>query len=269
MRQFSFKELKVTYIIMALCLLIFAVINLRPMGLSKSAWAVLLGAYYRPFLLAGEYWRLLTVGFVHVDVWHVLMNMTALYNLGSMLERRYGAVRYTAVLLISVVCGSLFMAAAGDTVLAVGLSGGLYGLMGAYLAMLWRMGVLRNPAVRSGLIRTLGINLMINFMPGIAYMAHAGGFIAGVLMGLALEPQSSQAMKRNCNIALVLYAACMSLLVFTKPVLRDDTYQGFDLGLLVFESQHGLKNHAVQMAKRLDALYDTDYMEQYLTVHGG
>ena len=61
---------------------------------SEPETAIFLGAYYKPFIIAGEFWRFLTAGFVHIDLWHILMNMLALRNLGMFMEKITGRWRY-------------------------------------------------------------------------------------------------------------------------------------------------------------------------------
>lgn len=142
---------------------------------------------YAPVLTASEPWRMLTSGFVHAmpQPLHLLLNMYTLYLFGRMLEPLLGTWRFLLLFLVSVIGGSLGVYFLGDPfTLVIGASGGVFGLFGAAFVFmrhfkqdLRAMGVL------------IAINLAFGFMVGgIAWQAHVGGLITGILLGLALVP---------------------------------------------------------------------------------
>ena len=106
------------------------------------------------------------------------MNMLALYNLSS-LERIYGHLWFAVILLGSVIGGSVLEYVISKTRYSVGLSGGLYGLM--FSLILLMIHYHSTSGLRSMGI-TLAMNLAINFMPGIAWQAHVGGAITGLIL---------------------------------------------------------------------------------------
>ena len=57
------------------------------------------GAKYREAILEGQWWRLITAGFLHGGMWHILMNSYALFIVGSQVEQEYGANRYLVIYL--------------------------------------------------------------------------------------------------------------------------------------------------------------------------
>src|SRR5215216_174260 len=61
---------------------------------------------YGPLVADGEWWRLLTAGFLHGGLFHLLLNMYALYFLGRMLEPALGHVRFAALYFASLLAGS-------------------------------------------------------------------------------------------------------------------------------------------------------------------
>ena len=71
--------------IIAICFVVWVFIQLFPSD-STITNSILIGAFYKPFVLAGEFWRLLTAGFVHVHLWHLAMNRMALLSLGKVFE---------------------------------------------------------------------------------------------------------------------------------------------------------------------------------------
>lgn len=173
---FSIQDLCVWHVVLAVCAILFILINSgkeRPL-----TRAVRFGCYDRERISQGQWWRLLTVGFTHIRPWHIAMNMLALYNLSS-LERIYGHLWFTVILLGSVIGGSVLEYVISKTRYSVGLSGGLYGLM--FSLILLMIHYHSTSGLRSMGI-TLAMNLAINFMPGIAWQAHVGGAISGLVL---------------------------------------------------------------------------------------
>ena len=136
------------------------------------------------FIERGDWWRIVTSGFAHVNLIHIGFNMYALYALGQAMERQLGSARFLGVYGVSLLGGSLGAILFEPNALAVGASGAVFGLFGA-MAMAMRqrgMSVMKSP---------LGPTLLINFVltfaiPGIAIGGHIGGFIFGGLAGGAL-----------------------------------------------------------------------------------
>lgn len=145
--------------------------------------AVRCGCYDRVRISQGQWWRMLTVGFTHIQPWHAAMNLYALYNL-RMLESFYGHVWFAVILFGSVAGGSLLEYRVSKIRYSVGLSGGLYGLMFSLFLIMIRF---RSVSGIRSVLTTLVLNLAINFMPGIAWQAHIGGALTGmVLTGIFL-----------------------------------------------------------------------------------
>ena len=259
---------KVSIGIAAACVLVFALIHLTGFAGSSTEAAILYGAYYKPFILAGEWWRLLSVGLVHEQFLHLAMNLAALYSLGMFMEQAYGRVRYSIILACSVLSGSLFLFILTGNTVAVGLSGGLYGLMAGEIYFIAKNGAFELPGVRNSILETVAINLGINFMPGVAWQAHVGGAVAGLLLSAMLDRSpnpSFQVFRRNSSIALAaLCIAIMPLAMRNASIPEEERYLGTDARILVYEAQHGLEGHAQKMAEKLDTLYGTDVLSEYL-----
>ena len=153
---------RTTLTIIVICSAVCLVINLFPFNGNLTEKAILFGAYYKAMIIAGEYWRILTCGLIHVSFWHLMMNMYSLLNIGIVLERILGWKNYLMTLIISTLTGSLFLFILSGNTVAVGLSGGLYGLMGCEIYILYRKGALRNQAVQRAVLQTILMNLMIN-----------------------------------------------------------------------------------------------------------
>ena len=258
------RRIPATKTIVVICALINLVIGYWPSALSSTERAILFGAYYKAFIAAGEWWRMLTVGFVHVSIMHLFVNMMSLIVLGRALEPALKTGRFLILLYGSVIGGSIFYYCTGRNGVAVGLSGGLYGLLAAYVYMVWQGGALRIPQVRASVLQTVGINLIINFMPGVGWRAHFGGAVTGLLIIMILNRrQGQEEVRRNAILALaVLCIISVFEIRRSSDLSRDDIYLLTDMNVLQFESELGLTSYAGMMAKKLDRVYDSDCLEQ-------
>jgi membrane associated rhomboid family serine protease len=141
------------------------------------------GAVSQAAIANGEYWRLLTAGFLHEGLFHLLFNMVALWVLGSMLEPAIGHLRFGLIYFVSLLAGSFgaLLVQQGPT---VGASGAIFGLMGAAFVVVRNRGL---SILESGLGVWLGLNLLITFtVPNISIGGHIGGLIGGTLAALLL-----------------------------------------------------------------------------------
>jgi membrane associated rhomboid family serine protease len=142
------------------------------------------GGLSRAGLDHGEVWRLVTSGFLHAGLFHLLFNMYALYILGSMLEPAIGSVRFALIYAVSLLAGSFGAVLLQKTGLTVGASGGVFGLMGAAFIIMRHRGV---DPMQSGLGIWLVLNLAITFaVPNISIGGHIGGLVGGVLAAFLL-----------------------------------------------------------------------------------
>ena len=177
----------VTYVLMGLCLLAFlAEVVAGGFALDPEP-AVLygLGGFVSDDLAYGAYWRLLTSGFLHGGVLHIVMNMVCLYQLGGVFERFAGHAALAFTFLVSAVFGSLACALVyPPNVVCVGASGGVFGLAGALITFLLVVGM-GLAAVRPCL-SFVGMNLLLSLTPGISMAAHVGGLLAGAAVGLGI-----------------------------------------------------------------------------------
>lgn len=173
----------VTVVVLVICIINF--IRIHSGGISENDNAVQLGAFFRPSIDHGEVWRFLTAGFVHIQPMHLIMNLLCLYNL-SFMETYVGEIWYCVILLGSIVIGSAVQYKFSNTYLAVGLSGGLYGLMAAQAVIFLFLGAFSSSAYLFSFLRTVLLNLMINFLPGIGWQAHLGGAITGIICGILI-----------------------------------------------------------------------------------
>jgi len=102
----------------------------------KSQDLLDIGANYRPLVLEGQWWRLLTNIFLHGGIPHLAYNMIALLIIGGFLERLIGSVKLGIVYLITGVFASLCSIWWHDATVSVGASGAILGLAGFYVVYL-------------------------------------------------------------------------------------------------------------------------------------
>jgi membrane associated rhomboid family serine protease len=179
-----------TMTLIGICLVVFLAQYASPTVQSAIAFV--------PAVAQSEPWRFLTSAFAHGGLTHIAFNMYALWVMGSYLEPMLGRARFVAIYLLSALGGSvmyLLLAsppsaaeiAVGDYgnwwTGAVGASGAVFGLFGAFLVLQRRLG--RSAA---GMYVIIGINAVIGFLPGlnIAWQAHLGGLLTGAGVAAAI-----------------------------------------------------------------------------------
>lgn len=177
--------LKATPVSRAILVVTIAVYAIQFLSADANRSLLLNFAHDNQALAMGELWRILTHALLHGSPLHLLFNMYALYLFGPALERRVGSVPFALFYAAAAAAGSALSFLIGPaSMLAVGASGAIFGLFGAWIFVSWR---LRNE--RGGrqsfnqLAGLLLINLLLPlFIPTIAWQAHAGGLVAGVGM---------------------------------------------------------------------------------------
>jgi membrane associated rhomboid family serine protease len=151
----------------------------------------------------GQWWRLVTGGFLHANLLHIGMNMLILYWLGRMLEPAIGSVRFAAVYVTSLFAGALGALVLMPHEFTVGASGAIFGLAGCAVVEMRSRNI---SIMESGLGLLIGINLLFSVTAsGISIGGHVGGLIGGALAGLVL-----QLADRRRSLALAL-AGCLAL----------------------------------------------------------
>jgi membrane associated rhomboid family serine protease len=145
------------------------------------------GAMYSDALDRGEYWRLITAGFLHANPLHILGNMLCLIIWGGPLEKRLGGFYFTCIYGVGLVAGALAsdIAHAGTPFLSVGASGAISAVLGALLA-LQLLGRIRLPWSFFVINISLNIALAVG-VTRIDWGAHLGGFLAGMLACACLD----------------------------------------------------------------------------------
>ena len=163
----------------------------------------------------GEWWRLITAGFLHGGALHIMMNSWVLFDLGAQVEEFYGTSRYLVIYLFSSICGfvlSMFWTPA----ISIGASAAACGLIGAMMAYGRRTG---SSFIWKAYMRWAIILLIFGLLwQGIDNAAHIGGFIGGFALGyIAGDPQYGRPIESLWKVAAtfaVLLVAASFLLAY-------------------------------------------------------
>ncbi|HWG08702.1 MAG TPA: rhomboid family intramembrane serine protease [Solirubrobacteraceae bacterium] len=157
----------------------------------------------------GQWWRVVTSGFLHENLLHIGFNMYVLYVLGQMLEPVLGRLRFGLIYAVSLLAGSLGALIVTPHSVTVGASGAVFGVMGAAAVEIRARQI---PLMQSGVGGLILINLVISFtLPGISWGGHIGGLIGGTLAALALQLGGRlRAQAASLAACVVLGFACFA-----------------------------------------------------------
>lgn len=179
-------------------------------------------------IAVGQTWRLFTAMFLHAGLLHLLFNMYALWIFGAFMEAELGRTRFALVyFLTGLAASAASYAFMGDPrTVAVGASGAVFGVFGALVAFNWKR---RHTALGAARLRSaifiLLINAFIGFSSGgaIDWRAHAGGFVAGLLMGFAAEGfgRSSNERLTFAIGSLAVFGATVALVVWRTAEIKQ------------------------------------------------
>lgn len=194
----------VTPILMGINIIVFmlmictGVSFFEPDAQSMIAW----GANSTIITLDGQWWRLLSNCFIHFGIIHLLLNMYALVFVGLLLEPFLGRGKFIAAYLLTGIAASLASLWWHDYTVSAGASGAIFGLYGAFIAVLTTNQIER--AMRNGLLINIGVFVLYNlvygsFKGGIDNAAHLGGLLSGLLIGLLYLPALQKPDNRLLN----------------------------------------------------------------------
>jgi len=204
----------------------------------------LLGAEYIPDILAGQLWRYVTPSFLHAGVFHLVLNMWALYHLGGAIETFYGYKKMILVYVLTGIVGSLFSVGytllqvyldrgEGGFPISVGSSAAVFGFVGLLIGNKFKKNTysisVDNYINTSQLWFFVGINILfglgINILGtsfAINNFAHIGGFVGGFVLGLFLDLINTtyqSKLKKSAESALYYLTLTILILSFVAQLL--------------------------------------------------
>jgi membrane associated rhomboid family serine protease len=149
-----------------------------------------MGALFPPAVKAGQWWRLITVMFLHASILHIALNAWALWLFGQFVESSFGRLRFLSIYFLSGFLASVTSYAFGSPCqIGVGASGAIVGLLGAFIAYNFRR---RHLSLAQANLRwalmIIGINVLFGAaIANVDNWAHGGGLVAGAALGTFAE----------------------------------------------------------------------------------
>lgn len=159
-----------------------------------------------------QWYRMVTAVFLHQQVWHIAMNMLALWLVGPQLESLLGRARFLGLYLVSGLGGAaLYVLTAANNEASLGASGAIFGLFGAVLVLTRR----QNYDVRP-VLALIAINLVFTFAfhNAIDWRGHVGGLVVGTLVavGLVYPPRAWRGLVQGLSLGAALVFAVAAAL---------------------------------------------------------
>jgi membrane associated rhomboid family serine protease len=186
----------------------------------------------QPLLIAnGQFWRLFSAMFLHQGLLHIAFNGYALYLFGSMIETNLGRTRFLLIYFVSGFVASAASYAFSEVfVIAVGASGAIFGIFGAFIAYNYRRRHLASAAANlrwAVMLLVLNAFLAVGF-GSIDWRAHLGGLVAGVAAGAVAEGWGPAGQRRAILVGgfAALMAVGIALVVWRTNEIRS--LPGFD-----------------------------------------
>lgn len=216
---FKPKKIVVTNVLIAINIFAFFISYILS-DFNFSAYNLLrMGGLNSLLVQSGEIWRLITSGFLHGGILHLLFNMYSLYLIGTQIENFIGKGKYLTIYFISMITAGLMSCVITPNVVSVGASGALFGLLGSLVYFGFHYRLYLGSVLKNQIIPLILLNLVLGFtMSGIDNAAHIGGLIGGLLVAMALGVQKKEGQKEKINgwIALIIYIAFLIYVLFFR-----------------------------------------------------
>jgi membrane associated rhomboid family serine protease len=207
----------VTYFLIAVNVVAYLIeIGSGSGGLSGGGRIVADYGLYAPAVADGEWYRIVTNGFLHANLLHIGLNMYFLWFLGQLLEPALGRVRFAVLYFASLLAGSLGVIVLEPNSLAVGASGAVFGVMAAAFVIA-RGRRIDWIATQLGIL--LLLNLALSFGSArIAIGAHLFGAAVGVLCGLLILAGDRGALGANRVPAEIAVMAVLGVIAAVASI---------------------------------------------------
>ena len=219
------------------------------LGNDESAVYIVLNADYKTFTIGlKQFYRIFTSAFLHGGFAHLLCNVYSLLMLGPIIENTYGKTKYCVILFGSIICGSLCFNLLNENGLSIGLSGGLYGLLTVFILNYSKQ---FNGKIPLRVIYLILLNILLNFLPSVAWQCHLGGAVFGFISYYMF-------MDKGINTSFVGIALCTLLLLSVKFVSIDSVkplYLGTDKKVIEIYTKYTGEKHSNKIKDKLEKLY--------------
>jgi len=185
------------------------------------------GAKYGPALRFGEWWRLVTAGFLHGGLLHIAMNSWVLYDLGARTEESFGTPRYLVLYVLTTVTGFYASYLWKPDTISTGSSAGIFGLIGAMIALGLRDQSIYGAAIRRMYTQWAIYGLVLGFL--FSYTdnaAHVGGLAGGFALAyIAGSPGRNRGVELGWKFAAGIAVAitALSFALMFRELIRGGT----------------------------------------------
>ena len=230
-RSIASKPARATYALLAINIGIFIVMLVSGVSWIKPETGQVLrwGADYGPYTLGGQYWRLITAMFLHFGIIHLAGNMWCLWSLGQLTEKLLGSLSVLGLYLLTGIGASLLSLSWDPMRVGAGASGAIFGIAGALISVVYFGQLGLQPEGRRKLlgyvVRFAFINLVFGLQAHIDNMAHLGGLVTGLLMGLFLARTFNLAPEeRPARRRMIFVCSAIVLMVLFVPVAKAKQY---------------------------------------------
>jgi membrane associated rhomboid family serine protease len=208
--QAGFRGSPATFVLIAISVAVYLLEIARGSGgLTMSTQTVYdLGGLYGPSVAEGEWFRLVTSGFVHVSLVHIGFNMLLLFFLGRLMEPALGTPRFLVLYFASLLAGSFGVMLLSPTEVSAGASGAIFGLAGATFVIARGRGM-NEIAGQIGFL--IIFNLIFTFAGhNVSIGAHMGGLVGGTLCALAIVAGERGKLGPNHRVAEYVVMAAVA-----------------------------------------------------------
>lgn len=207
--KFDYKKYPITAGVIGMCILVYVYTTIK-YGLDMNANEGLRTGGFNPILVVhfNEYYRLITANFIHFGLMHIFCNCYSLVNLGSVMEHLLGRKRYAIVLGVSMIATTLLPCLlylindSGAYSVMGGISGAIFGLMGALLALAIKFKNIYAylfKQISSSILLMLLISVLV---PSISLVGHVAGMLGGfaaMLLVIRFMPLNIWINKKSSN----------------------------------------------------------------------
>jgi rhomboid protease GluP len=180
------SEMTLTRLLVAVNVLVF-IAETATGNISDTRVLIRDGALYGPAVAHGDLWRVFASEFLHASWLHIVSNMIALWQVGTLIEMMYDRTRMAIIYGVAIIGSGMAVYFFAYSVATVGASGAIFGLFGALVAAGLRLGRIGRELVQqSSIIIAANLAIGLFLAKDFSNAAHIGGLIAGALLGLLL-----------------------------------------------------------------------------------
>jgi rhomboid protease GluP len=218
----------VTWLLIAINVAVLILMEMNG-GSVRTSTLIAFGAKVNTLINAGQVWRLFTSMFLHIGLIHLAVNCFSLYNIGTLLERFIGSLRFVVLYVLAGLCGGLASYWFSPRSISAGASGAIFGLLGA-LAVFFYLHRALFGKTANRILTNVALVALVNLglgasIPGIDNFAHVGGLLGGIIVGALISPRYSVVMDSSGQptvsesksivtwVSVALFAAALAFLV--------------------------------------------------------